>query len=87
MKVAGNKALNSKNPAREEVRRVLETDWQLGGGVLSVQSGDAGRRSASLRWFEDTGSPLKKQTFHRSAALHKTHSYFATPWSLLAYRL
>jgi len=26
MKVAGNKALNSKNPAREEVRRVLETD-------------------------------------------------------------
>ena len=29
---------NTENPAREEVRRVSETDQQLGGGVLSVPS-------------------------------------------------
>jgi hypothetical protein len=34
-----NSDLKCKNPTREEVRRVLETDWQLGGGVSPVHIG------------------------------------------------
>lgn len=42
------KALNTENPAREEVRRVSETDQQPGGGGVAGPIEDTGRRSASV---------------------------------------
>lgn len=38
----------AENPAREEVRRVSETDWQPGGGGVTSPTKNAGRRSASF---------------------------------------
>jgi Aminoacyl-tRNA editing domain len=43
-----NASAERENPAREEVRRASETDWQPGGGGVTSPTKNAGRRSASF---------------------------------------
>jgi hypothetical protein len=76
-----NLALTPKteNPAREEVRRVSETDQQPGGGGVASPIEEHWEEECVLRCFDHTVSMPEKQPQFCTAAMRSAHG--STPTS------